>query len=117
MVHSLGEPKVTSRKKKRTQRERKRNAGRKAKIGVVRQPRQLSLDAMNAKNNDLFETLLQQYEPFLTAWAELGNSSHRDALHSHLKRLLTIVYGCMPSRDCNFSSSTFVSQKEYMKNS
>ncbi len=75
------------------------------------------LDAMNAKNNDLFETLLQQYEPFLTAWAELGNSSHRDALHSHLKRLLTIVYGCMPSRDCNFSSSTFVSQKEYMKNS
>jgi len=65
---------------------------------------------MNVKNSDLFETLLQQYEPFLTAWADLGNSSHREALRSHLKRLPTVGYGRMPSRDCNFSSETFVSQ-------
>jgi len=72
-------------KKGRTQKERKSNAGRKAKSGTVRQPRQLSLDvrtiktldAMKVNNSDLFETLLQQYEPFLNAWAEMGYEEHQ----------------------------------------
>ncbi len=72
-------------KKGRTQKERKSNAGRKAKSGTVRQPRQLSLDvrtiktldAMKVNNSDLFETLLQQYEPFLNAWAEMGYEEYQ----------------------------------------
>ncbi len=72
-------------KKGRTQKERKSNAGRKAKSGIVRQPRQLSLDvrtiktldAMKVNNSDLFETLLQQYEPFLDTWAEMGYGSNQ----------------------------------------
>ncbi len=67
-------------KKGRTQKEHKSTRGRKTKSGVIRQPRQLSLDvrtiqtldAMQANNSELFETLLNQYEPFLDAWAELG---------------------------------------------
>ncbi len=67
-------------KKGRTQKEHKSTRGRKAKSGVVRQPRQLSLDVrtiqtldvMGANNSQLFETLLNQYEPFLNTWAELG---------------------------------------------
>ena len=73
-------------KKGRTQKERKSNAGRKAKSGTVRQPRQLSLDmrtikvldAMKVNNSDLFETLLQQYEPFLDTWAEMGYGSYQE---------------------------------------
>ena len=67
-------------KKGRTPKPKKSNAGRKAKSGFVRQPRQLSLDVrtiqvldvLGVNNSDLFETLLRQYEPFLNAWAELG---------------------------------------------
>ena len=70
-------------KKGRTRKERKSNAGRKTKSGTIRQPRQLSLDvrtiqtldAMQVNNSDLFETLLQQYEPFLDTWAEMGYGS------------------------------------------
>ncbi len=73
-------------KKGRTQKENKSTRGRKAKSGVVRQPRQLSLDvrtiqtldAMGANNNQLFETLLNQYEPFLNTWAELGYGSYQE---------------------------------------
>jgi len=73
-------------KKGRTQKERKSNAGRKAKSGTFRQPRQLSLDvrtiktldAMKVNNSDLFETLLQQYEPFLNAWAEMGYENSQE---------------------------------------
>ena len=73
-------------KKGRTQKERKSNAGRKAKSGTVRQPRQLSLDVrtiktldvMKVNNSDLFETLLNQYEPFLDAWAEMGYGSSQE---------------------------------------
>ncbi len=69
-------------KRGRTQKERKSNAGRKAKSRVVRQPRQLSLDvrtiktldAMGVNNSELFETLLRQYEPFLNVYAELGST-------------------------------------------
>ncbi|GAC1401653.1 MAG: hypothetical protein NVSMB49_16570 [Ktedonobacteraceae bacterium] len=31
-----------------------------------------TLDAMQVNNSDLFETLLNQYEPFLDTWAEMG---------------------------------------------
>jgi len=73
-------------KRGRTEKPRKSNAGRKAKSGVVRQPRQLSLDvrtiktldAMKVNKSDLFEQLLQQYEPFLNAWAELGYGSSQE---------------------------------------
>jgi len=30
---------------------------------------------MRANNSELFETLLNQYEPFLNVWAELGYGS------------------------------------------
>ncbi len=68
-------------KKGRTKKERKSKAGRKTKGKGVRQPMQLSLDikvintlnAMGVNKSELFEELLQQYEPFLDAWAELGN--------------------------------------------
>ena len=60
-------------KKGRTKKERKSNAGRKTKSGVVREPMQLSLDvrtiktlgAMGVNKSQLFEELLQQYEPFV----------------------------------------------------
>jgi hypothetical protein len=73
---------TTQRKKKgRTKKERKSKAGRKTKGKGVRQPMQLSLDikvintlnTMGVNKSELFEELLQQYEPFLDAWAELGN--------------------------------------------
>ena len=78
-------PNNKAEKKGRTQKERKSNAGRKAKSGTVRQPRQLSLDvrtiktldAMKVNNSDLFEILLQQYEPFLNAWAEMGYEEYQ----------------------------------------
>jgi len=71
-------------KRGRTKKERKSNAGRKAKSGTVRQPLQLSLDirtintlnTMGINKSELFEELLKQYEPFLTAWSELGNEIH-----------------------------------------
>jgi len=73
-------------KKGRTQKERKSNAGRKAKSGTVRQPRQLSLDVrtiktldtMRVNNSDLFETLLHQYEPFLNTWAKLAHEDNQE---------------------------------------
>jgi len=73
-------------KKGRTQKEHKSTRGHKAKSGVVRQPRQLSLDvrtiqtldAMKTNNSELFETLLNQYEPFLNTWAELGYGSSQE---------------------------------------
>ena len=79
-------PNNKAEKKGRTQKERKSNAGRKAKSGTVRQPRQLSLDvrtiktldAMKVNNSDLFETLLKQYEPFLDAWAEMGYGRYQE---------------------------------------
>jgi hypothetical protein len=78
---------ATKREKKgRTQKERKSKAGRKTKGKGVRQPMQLSLDlrvintlnAMGVNKSELFEELLQQYEPFLDAWAELGNDDFTD---------------------------------------
>ncbi len=33
---------------------------------------------MKVNNSDLFEQLLQQYEPFLNAWAELGYGSSQE---------------------------------------
>jgi len=72
---------ATQREKKgRTKKERKSKAGRKAKSGAVREPTQLSLDVrtiatlteMKVNRSALFEELLQQYEPFLLAWSELG---------------------------------------------
>jgi hypothetical protein len=73
-------------KKGRTKKERKSNAGRKAKSGTVRQPLQLSLDIrtintlnmMGINKSELFEELLKQYEPFLIAWSELGNEMHEE---------------------------------------
>jgi len=69
-------------KRGRTPRERKSAAGRKTKSrsGVVRQPRQLSLDVrtiacldrMQVNNSELFESLLQHYPPFVEAWAKAG---------------------------------------------
>jgi len=32
---------------------------------------------MKVNNSDLFETLLQQYEPFLNAWAEMGYEEYQ----------------------------------------
>jgi len=79
-------PNNKTEKRGRTEKPRKSNAGRKAKSGVVRQPRQLSLDvrtiqtldAMKANNSQLFETLLNQYEPFLNTWTELGYGSSQE---------------------------------------
>jgi superfamily I DNA/RNA helicase len=73
-------------KKGRTQKERKSKAGRKTKGKGVRQPLQLSLDlrvintlnAMGVNKSELFEELLQQYEPFLDAWSELGNEDFEE---------------------------------------
>ncbi|GHO57604.1 hypothetical protein KSB_60790 [Ktedonobacter robiniae] len=69
-------------KRGRTPRGRKSAAGRKthAKSGVVRQPRQLSLDVrtiacldrMQVNNSELFERLLQLYPPFVEAWTKAG---------------------------------------------
>ena len=80
---TLSGPNNKAEKRGRTAKPRKSNAGRKSKSGVVRQPRQFSLDvrtiktldAMNVNNSDLFETLLQQYEPFLDTWAEMSYGS------------------------------------------
>jgi len=33
---------------------------------------------MKVNKSDLFEQLLQQYEPFLNAWAELGYGSSQE---------------------------------------
>jgi len=79
-------PNNKAEKRGRTQRDRKSNAGRKAKSGVVRQPRQLSLDVrtiqtldtLNVNNSELYEQLLHQYEPFLTTWAELGYAQEKE---------------------------------------
>lgn len=70
---------VTTQREKvgRKKKERKSNAGRKAKSGVVREPMQLSLDvrtiralnSMGINKSQLFEELLQQYEPFIDAYA------------------------------------------------
>ncbi len=65
-INFAGEPSNSKIYKGRTQKERKSNAGRKAKSGTVRQPRQLSLDvrtiktldAMKVNTSELFETLL-----------------------------------------------------------
>lgn len=73
-------------KKGRTKKEKKSNAGRKAKGGVVREPMQLSLDrrtidvlnAMGVNKSQLFEELLKQYEPFLDVWAECGYDSSEE---------------------------------------
>lgn len=71
-------------KKGRTKKERKSTKGRKAKSGVVREPMQLSLDVrtiqvlntMGVNKSQLFEELLQQYEPFLQAYSELNELDH-----------------------------------------
>jgi len=78
-------PNNKAEKRGRSVKARKSNTGRKTKSGVVRQPRQLSLDvrtiktldAMGVNNSDLFETLLHQYEPFLNAWAEWGHEDYQ----------------------------------------
>jgi hypothetical protein len=84
---------TTKREKKgRTQKERKSKAGRKTKGKGVRQPMQLSLDikvintlnAMGVNKSELFEELLQQYEPFLDAWAELGNEDGDELDHDEM---------------------------------
>lgn len=69
-------------KKGRTKKEKKSTKGRKAKGGVVREPMQLSLDVrtiralnqMGINKSQLFEDLLQQYKPFLEAYAALDAS-------------------------------------------
>ena len=33
---------------------------------------------MKVNNSDLFETLLNQYEPFLDVWAEMGYGSSQE---------------------------------------
>ena len=67
-------------KKGRTKKERKSTKGRKTKGGKIREPLQLSLDirtiktlnAMGVNKSQLFEDLLQQYEPFLEVWSSLN---------------------------------------------
>ncbi len=83
---TTGKPNSKVEKKGRTQKERKSNAGRKTKSGIVRQPMQLSLDirtidtlnTMGVNKSELFETLLQQYEPFLNVKAELGHEDNQE---------------------------------------
>ncbi len=66
-------------KKGRTKKERKSTKGRKTKSGVIREPMQLSLDVrtikalnlMGVNKSQLYEDLLQQYEPFLEAYAAI----------------------------------------------
>jgi UvrD-like helicase C-terminal domain len=83
---TAGVPNSKIEKKGRTKKERKSNAGRKAKGATVRQPLQLSLDirtidtlnAMRVNKSELFEELLKQYDPFLLAWSELDNEFHKE---------------------------------------
>jgi hypothetical protein len=79
---------TTQREKKgRTKKERKNTSGRKAKSGVVREPMQLSLDvrtikalnSMGINKSQLFEELLQQYEPFLEVYASVNDDELEDA--------------------------------------
>jgi ATP-dependent DNA helicase PIF1 len=77
------QPKGTTNAKRekigRTKKEKKSTKGRKAKSGVVREPMQLSLDVrtiqalnqMGVNKSQLFEELLQQYEPFLQVYAAI----------------------------------------------
>jgi ATP-dependent DNA helicase PIF1 len=77
------QPKGTTNAKRekigRTKKEKKSTKGRKAKSGAVREPMQLSLDVrtiqalntMGVNKSQLFEDLLQQYEPFLQAYAAI----------------------------------------------
>ncbi len=73
-------------KKGRTKKERKSKAGRKSKSGVVREPMQLSLDVrtiktlntMGVNKSELFEELLNQYEPFLETRASVVSSDELD---------------------------------------
>jgi len=77
------QPKGTTNAKRekigRPKKEKKSTKGRKAKSGVVREPMQLSLDVrtiqalnqMGVNKSQLFEELLQQYEPFLQAYAAI----------------------------------------------
>ncbi len=82
----IGHSGVTNSKREkvgRTKKERKSTQGRKAKSGVVREPLQLSLDArtiqalngMGVNKSQLFEDLLQRYEPFLEKLASLHNDA------------------------------------------
>jgi hypothetical protein len=80
------QPKGTTNAKRekigRTKKEKKSTKGRKAKSGVVREPMQLSLDVrtiqalnvMGVNKSQLFEELLQQYEPFLQAYAAIDTA-------------------------------------------
>lgn len=83
-------------KKGRTKKERKSTKGRKTKGGVVREPMQLSLDihtiqvlnAMSINKSQLFESLLQHYEPFLETYAaiyakELDHDENTDNSYKH----------------------------------
>jgi hypothetical protein len=70
-------------KKGRTKKERKSTKGRKAKSGVKREPMQLSLDvrtiqtlnAMGVNKSELFEDLLNQYQPFLEMYAAVASEA------------------------------------------
>jgi len=72
---------TNSKKQGRTKKERKSPKGRKAKGVKVREPLQLSLDIrtietlnnMGVNKSQLFEDLLQQYEPFIEAYATIDH--------------------------------------------
>jgi DNA helicase II / ATP-dependent DNA helicase PcrA len=78
-------------KKGRTQKERKATSGRKTKGKGIRQPMQLSLDihtihALNmigVNKSELFEELLQQYEPFLEALSMVQNEMEENEEFDH----------------------------------
>ena len=79
---------TNSRREKRGRRkkERKSTKGRKTKSGVLREPMQLSLDMrtiktleiMGVNRSQLFEDLLQQYEPFREAYAMLHDEDEEE---------------------------------------
>jgi Cdc6-like AAA superfamily ATPase len=83
---------VTTKREKqgRTKKERKSQAGRKTKSGTVREPMQLSLDtrtiktlnAMGINKSELFEDLLQQYEPFLDMWSVVVDELDHDEIEA-----------------------------------
>jgi DNA helicase II / ATP-dependent DNA helicase PcrA len=81
-------PNTKIEKRGRTKKERKSAAGRKAKSGQVRQPMQLSLDVLTIQalnvlgvnKSELYEELLQQYEPFLNVWRQLVAAAEAEGI-------------------------------------
>lgn len=94
VMNALPKTLVQREKKGRTKKERKSTQGRKAKGGVVREPMQLSLDirtiqalnTMGVNKSQLFEELLQQYNPFLEVYVAITGELDHDKIIDNNRR-------------------------------